>query len=197
MESPLTTPLMLSGSINFARGELTVHSTADFILHLACDVNAEPDSIPPPHTSGLPSRLCAKSLQEFSSDNLMVVFCKGNNRGDGLVGNFYTNTNLIARWANLGYFGETATRNHILQLFTSHPKPYDHQADTLVILTKPAGATFEAYADPSVVDRCFELLQHHEYYNPHNRNHRKPEEVKRVDDYDLARRKPVQVSAHA
>ena len=115
------------------------------------------------------------------------------------MGNFYTNTNLIVRWANLGCFGETAVRNHILQLLTGHlsPKTYDHQADALVILTKLAGATFEAYADPSVVDRCFELLQHREYYSPHNRNHRKPEEVKRVDDYDLARRKPVQVSAHA
>ena len=52
----------------------------------------------------------------------MVVFCKENIRGDGFVGNFYTSTNLIVRWANLGYFGETAVRNHILQLLTSHPK---------------------------------------------------------------------------
>ena len=56
---------------------------------------------------------------------------------------------------------EPAIRNHILQslIDISHPKLYDHQADALVILFKLAGATFEAYADPSAVDRCFKLLK--------------------------------------
>ena len=38
--------------------------------------------------------------------------------------------------------------------------------DALIILFKLAGATFEAYADPSVVDRCFELLKGHRYNPP-------------------------------
>ena len=54
---------------------------------------------------------------------------------------------------------EAAIRNHILQSLISHPKLYSHQADALIILFKLAGATFEAYVDPAVVDRCFELLK--------------------------------------
>ena len=45
------------------------------------------------------------------------------------------------------------------QSLISQPALWDHQADALIILFKLAGATFEAYADPSVVDRCFELLK--------------------------------------
>ena len=72
-------------------------------------------------------------------------------------------SNLIARWANSGHVDQATIRNHILQSLISHPKLYDHQADALIILFKIAGATFEAYADPSVVDRCFELLKN--YYD--------------------------------
>ena len=75
--------------------------------------------------------------------------------------NVCVEANLIAHWANLGYVEEAAIHNLILQSLISHPKLYDHQADVLIILFKLAGTTFEAYADPSVVNRCFELLKDH------------------------------------
>ena len=55
-------------------------------------------------------------------------------------------------------------RNRILQSLISFPKLYDHQANAMIILFKIAGATFEAYAGLSVVDRCFERLKNH--YSP-------------------------------
>ena len=71
---------------------------------------------------------------------------------------------------------------------------YDHQADALIILFKLAGATFEAYADPSVVDRCFELLQGHKYHNPHDHDHWDPDEQARLaNGYELIRKEAVQV----
>ena len=106
---------------------------------------------------------------------------------------FYANTNLIAHWVNLGYVEEAAICNHILQSLISHPKLYDHQADALVILFKLAGATFAACTDPSVVDRCFELLQNHEFHNPYNRMGWYPDEVHPADSYDLTKKGLVQV----
>ena len=177
------------GSINSADGKL-IHSAADLIVRFACNVAAEPESIPAPRTSGLPSRLSTTSLQEFFSDNLMVVYYKENTDENGPVGNFYTNVNLIARWANLGYVEEVAICNHILQSLISHPKLYDHQADALVILFKLAGATFEAYAEPSVVDRCFQLFQYHEYYHSGRIAFWFKDQI---HAYDRMKREPVQV----
>jgi len=57
-------------------------------------------------------------------------------------------------------------RNHILQSLISHPTLRYHQAYVLIILFKLAGPTFEAYADPSVVDRCFEFLKNYRLYDP-------------------------------
>jgi len=94
---------------------------------------------------------------------------------------FCADTNLIAHWANLGYVEEHSIRNHILQSLISHPTLYDHQADALVILFKLAGTTFGAYTDPSVVDRCFELLKDYSKLNGTN-------------DRDSAERKLIQVS---
>jgi len=137
-------------------GEL-IHSTAHMFLRFASDV--ESDHILAPHSSGLRSRLCARSLQELFTINLETVSYKmrgyGNNGPDG----FFADANLIAHSANLGYVEEAAIRNHILQSLISHPRLYDHQAYALIILFKLAGSTFEAYADRSVVDRCFELLK--------------------------------------
>ena len=75
--------------------------------------------------------------------------------------NFYVHTNRIAHWVNLGCVEETTIRSRILQSLISHPKLHLHQADALLVLFKLAGATFEAYADASVIDRCFELLNGH------------------------------------
>jgi hypothetical protein len=65
------------------------------------------------------------------------------------------------RWANLGYVEEDAVRSHILQSLISHPDIHDHQADALITLFKLAGATFDAYVDPSVANRCLGLLKDH------------------------------------
>jgi len=66
---------------------------------------------------------------------------------------------LIAHWVNLGYVEEHAIRNNILQSLIFHSELYPHQARVLCILFQVAGATFEAYAETSAVDRCFELLE--------------------------------------
>jgi len=129
------------------------HASAHLILRFASD--AESDLILAPHSSGLQHRLCERSLREFTRRNLMIV------RSWEDVEGFYADVNLIAHWANLGFVEEAAIRNHILQSLISHLKLYDHQAFALIILFKLAGATFEAYVDPLVVDHCFELLKIH------------------------------------
>ena len=136
--------------MSHVRGE-PVHSTAHLILRFAGD--AESDPILAPHSSGLRSRLCTRTLQHFFSDNLEAVNCGAEPD--------YVVVNLVAHWVNLGYVEEASIRNHILQSLISHPTLHDHQAYTLIILFKLAGATFEAYADPSVIDRCFELLKNY------------------------------------
>jgi hypothetical protein len=138
------------------RGKL-IHPTAHLIVRFASD--AESDHILAPHNSGLQSRLCTRILQEFFSDNLEAIRYKASCWEGGTEGSFYAGVNLIAHWANLGYVEEAAIRNHIFQSLISRPKLQDHQADAFMILFKLAGATFGAYADPSVVDRCFELLE--------------------------------------
>ena len=138
-----------------------IHSAAHLILRFASDVQS--DHILSPYSAGLESRLCAGSLREFSNNNLMIA-----RYGQDAVGGFYADVNLVAHWTNLGYVEEATIRGHILQSLISHPKLYDHQADALIILLKLAGATFEAYADPSVVDRCFELLRGHSYTPPYD-----------------------------
>ena len=81
---------------------------------------------------------------------------------DYVLSPFLADVNFIAHWANLGCLEESPIRNHILQSLISHPTLYSHQANALISLFKFAGATFEKYAGPSVVDRCFEL--HKSYY---------------------------------
>ena len=68
--------------------------------------------------------------------------------------NFCADANLIAHWANLGYVEEAAIRNYILQSLITRSSLDFHQAFALIILSRLAGTTFEAYLDPSVVDRC-------------------------------------------
>jgi len=146
-------------SIDSNSGKL-IHSAAPLILRFASDV--ESDRILSPYNAGLQSRLSAGSLREFSDNNLMIA-----RYGRDTVDAFYADANIVAHWANLGYVEENSIRHHILQSLISHTQLYDHQADALVILFKLAGATFEAYADPSVVGRCFELLTGHDYNLPY------------------------------
>ena len=149
-----------SRGVAFGDGKL-FHPTAHLVTRFAGD--AESDSSLAPHTAGLQSRICTKILQDFFETNMECVIDKPEG---GWVNRFISEANLIACWANLGCVEESAIHNHILQSLISEPVPklYDHQADAIIILFKIAGATFEAYADPSVVNRCFELLKVH--YGP-------------------------------
>jgi len=160
-----------------------IHS-ADLILRFARD--AESDHMLAQHSSGLQSRLSARALQEFIANIVGTV------RGRGYPSTAYVDTNLVAHWANLGYVEENVIRNHILQSLISHPKFLDHQADTLIILFKLAGATFEAYAGTSVVDRCFELLKGHSYTSPYAQY---PDYYQSHRDYIQRRIDLVEVSA--
>jgi len=146
-----------------SRGGGLIHRNSHLIVCFASD--AESDHVLAPYSSGLQSRLCARSLQEFFSYNIggawsMEVAGYWN---DDLKGSFYADTNLVAHWANHGCVEESTIRSHILQslIDISHPTLRNYQAQALIILFKVAGATFEAHADPSVVDRCFELLKDH------------------------------------
>ena len=176
----------LDSAINPSEGKL-IHLGAQLILRFAGDI--ESDHIFAPHTTGLQSRLCARSLREFFDANMGAA---ENNSSSSMNNNFFAEANLIAHWTNLGYVEEAAIRNHILQSLTSHQRLYDHQADALAILFKIAGATFEAYADPSVVDRCFDLLKHHKYYNPCEQNYRYEH---MIESYAKTRRGQLQVRA--
>ena len=140
-----------------------IHSTAHLIVRFAGD--AESDNTLAPYAIGLQNRLCARILQEILWDSMTIVRFVDMNLG--FSDEFFAGANFIARWANLGYIEESAIRHHILQSLISHPeKLYDHQADALIVLFKLAGATFERYVDPSVVDRCLELLKGHYINNP-------------------------------
>ena len=147
------------GSTDAIDGQL-IHPTAHLIPRLASD--AESDHILAPYGSGLQQRLSTRTLQEFFTNNLRLVCIEKRT-----LGYFHAEANLVAHWINLGYVEEVAIRDHILQSLICHPKLYDHQADALLILFKLAGATFEAYADTSVIDRCFELLRGHSYPEPY------------------------------
>ena len=175
-----------SSAINPSDGKL-IHSGAHLILRFASDV--ESDHILAPHAIGLQSRLCARSLQEFFNTNMGAAESYLNS---SMNNNFFAEANLIAHWTNLGYVEEAAIRNHILQSLASHQKLYDHQADALVILFKIAGATFEAYVDPSVVDRCFDLLKHHKYFNPNEGDWRY---ASQAESYAKTRRGQLEVRA--
>ena len=131
------------------------YHTSHLILRFTTD--AESDSTLASHSAGLRSRLCASILREFF-DNGLGVLHQGRDPSNG----YLLEVNLIAHSVNLGYIEETAIRKHILQFLisgTSPPTIYQYPVFALGILLKIAGATFEAYTDSSVVDRCLELLK--------------------------------------
>jgi hypothetical protein len=166
-----------------------IHPTAHLIFRFASD--AESDPILAPHSAGLQSRLCARILQEFFSGNPGYIRGMEARSWDDSARQFYATTQLIARWANLGYVEEAAVRSHILQSLISHPNIHDHQADALITLFGLAGATFEVYVDPSVVNRCFELLKDHCSREPVGR------ETADVRQWRVARLERVQVRTFA
>jgi len=130
-----------------------IYPAAPLIFRLVNDVESDPTLAP--YTTGIRSRFCAKILQKFFDDDLKTIY------GSSNYCYSYTDLNIIAHCANLGYLEEDTIRDHILQSIISHDKLYDHHAIALAILFNIAGATFAAYVDPAVVDRCFELLKNH------------------------------------
>ena len=136
-----------------------IHSAAHLILRFARD--AESDDTLGPYSTGLQDRFCAKILQYFFESDMQIVQFVERRMGTSLDW-WLANVNYVAHWANLGYIKESTIRNHILQPLVSNPmRVYDHHVDALIILFKIAGATFEKYVDPLVVDRCFECLKGH------------------------------------
>ena len=135
-----------------------VHPTAHLIVRFASD--AESDHILAPHCIGLQSRLCARILRDFF-ENTIAGDAKRNYRGEVLGYRLPTHATFVAHWANLGHLEEATIRDQVLQSLISHSKLQDYQAVALIVLFKIAGATFGEYADPSVVDHCFELLKSH------------------------------------
>ena len=133
----------------------SIYPTAHSILRFVSGVESDP--ILAPHSVGLRTRFCTRVLQEFFDSDLRALYGYGRP-----YDSYYLDVNIVAHCVNLGYLDEDTIRSHILQSLISHNKLYDHQADALIILFKIAGATFGAYADPAVVDRCFVLLKNHQ-----------------------------------
>ena len=146
-------------------GKLT-QPTARLVVRFASD--AESDLNLARHSPGLQTRLCKRILQEFFSINMWEAYRSSKGCGVKLatMHSFYLDAALIAHWANLGCVEEHAIRNHILQSLISHPQPSSYRADALYILFKTAGATFDAYVEASVIDRCFEFLEDQYYGDP-------------------------------
>jgi len=129
-----------------------IDPTLHLILRFAGD--AESDHILAPHSTGLRSRLCAEALQSFFGADIGVVY---NQKSWNYFP--FADANLIAHCINLGYVEEAVIRDHILQSLISHSSLHHHRLYVLVVLFKTAGATLAAYVDPTVVDRCFELIK--------------------------------------
>ena len=152
-----------SSAIDSGSGKI-IHPTAHLILRFASD--AESDGVLAPQSVGLQSRLCDRTLRDFFEKNMVNVWSVARKCWDDYSHDFLSHANFIAHWTNMGYVEEAAIRDHILQSLISHPILYHHQANALIILFKLAGMTFAKYADPAVVDRCFELLKDYRHRNP-------------------------------
>ena len=127
-----------------------VHPTLGLFFQFIGDME---DKIESQCASDYHKKRCTEVVAECLEQNLGIV------ESGWHAGTFLTKINLIARWANFGYVEEAVIRNHILQSLSSHPKLHKHQADALIILFRLAGATFNAYVEPSTFERCFQLLQ--------------------------------------
>jgi len=126
--------------------------TLHLILRFAVD--AESDHILGPYSTELRSRLCLDALRSFFNAELEVEWVQQHRYTFP-----FADANLIAHCINLGYVDEAVIRKHILQSLISNSTLHNHQVHVLVMMFKIAGATLAAYVDPTVIDRCFELLK--------------------------------------
>ena len=158
----------LDRSVN--EGARLIHPTLDLFFRFVGDMEYK---IASRCASTYHKNHCTEKVSRCFERNLGLL----KSTGGWQKGEFFLWMNLIARWANLGFVKEAVIRNHILQSLISLPKLYDHQADALIILFRLAGATFETYAEPSVFDRSFQLLQNHYRHTSANSEQRKLIEV--------------------
>ena len=128
-----------------------IHGTAHLLLRFITD--AELDPALSTYAIGLHDRLCRELLEQFFKQSLDYI------SGEEATPEFYTRVNFIAHWVNLGYAPLEDVRDHILQSLTLQPTVHPHQLNSMAILLKISGATFAAYVDPSVMDRCCDLLK--------------------------------------
>ena len=144
-------------------GKLT-QPTADLIVRFVSDAESDPTLTH--HIPQLQTRLCRRVLQEFFGDIMWNTSRPSSESNLRVMRDLYLDAALIAHWANLGCVEEHAIRHQVLQSLISNSKISDYRADALYILLKIAGATFEAYVEASVLDRCFELLKGHRHGDP-------------------------------
>ena len=142
-----------------------IHSDVHLLLRFISD--AELDPALSAYAIGLHDRLCRGALERFFNQNLRYLpdSVSSENRSWKFC-EYYTTVNLIAHWVNLGCVQLEDIRDHILQSLIFQPTVHPHQLNSLMILFKISGATFAAYVDPSVMDRCCNLLK---LSNPENK----------------------------
>ena len=142
------------------RGQL-IHSKVHLLLRFITD--AERDPALSTYAHDLHDRLCHESLGQFFRQVLDYTENQGVVSGQLTreLCEFYTGVNLIAHWVNLGHVKLEDVRDHILQslIDTFQTTVHIHQLNSLMILLKISGATFAAYVDSSVMERCRDLLQ--------------------------------------
>ena len=136
-----------------------IHDNVPLLLRFISDAELDP-ALSKAHAVDLHDRLCRKWLKGFFRQSLYYI------PGEQSVSlksrdfcDLYTGVNLIAHWVNLGHVQLEDVRDRILQSLTFQPTVHPHQLNSLMILLKISGATFAAYVDPSVMDRCCELLK--------------------------------------
>ena len=135
-----------------------IHSDVHLLLRFISD--AELDPALSAYAIGLHDRLCRASLKEFFSQSLRYLPDSGaSGHYSYKFCEYYTTVNLIAHWVNLGCVQLEDIQDHILQSLIFQPTVHPHQLNSLMILLKISGATFAAYVDPSVMDRCCDLLK--------------------------------------
>ena len=137
----------------------SVYPKTSLILGLIDSIESDPALAL--QCAGFQNLFCVKILQNFFDNDMGAVL--SNSSYNSVPNSYYADVNYVAHCANSGHAGENTIRSHILQSLVSHTRIQEHQVSALAILFKIAGATFEAYVDPAVINRCFEIFNGHQY----------------------------------
>jgi len=132
-----------------------IHPTSRLLIQFIADVGLDPALST--YASRAYDRLCGSSLKRFADGNLYLMPSSGSSNSD--FRDFYTSVNFLAHLVNLGYLSMEDVQDHILQSLSFQPTAHPHQLFSLAIFLKISGATFAAYVDPTVMDRCCNLLK--------------------------------------